>query len=157
RRPMHVLDVGSGLVRAVPEAVQEVLHVGEVLLGAAMFFHFPLAGGRDGPAATIERQRAVGPFKLHAASLTLESAWLRAAAAGVAVSKARILKEDVQGVGRVAVALHVELAADRRDRQRGRNLHAPKDEVVEVDAPVVAQAVAVVPEPAELIVEAVLV
>ena len=47
------------------------------------------------------------------------------------------------------------LPPSARDRDRGRHVHSPQNDVVEVDAPIVAQAVAIVPEPAELVVEAV--
>jgi len=64
---MQVLDVRGQFLAAVAEAVQEVLHVGKVLLAAAVPRGFvAVVLGRHQPAAAVQEQHALRAVELHA-------------------------------------------------------------------------------------------
>src|SRR5262249_36487687 len=145
------------LLTAIANTVQEILNVSEMLLGTSVLLWLQRAARRGchDPAAAIQRQGAERSLKLHTAALAAESTVNHTAADRIDVHKARILVGNVEGIGRVADVLHLELAAGRADGQGRLGLHPPEDEIVEMNAPVVAQAVTVIPPPAEIPVEAV--
>ncbi len=120
RRPVHVLDVRGGLFAPVANAVHEILHVGQMLLGIPVFFiDQPVTLGRHEPAAAIEEQNAITAVKLHAVLRLVHgrrAVIVLAAAHRVDVGKARVGVMNLERVRRVAVVLHLVVAADRIDR-----------------------------------------
>src|SRR5262249_19059840 len=122
RRPVHFLDVRSGLLVAVVQAVQEVLYVSKMLLGAAMRLGFlPVPFGGDDPAAAVEREDALAAVKFHAMAAVLLAVVVHALADGIDEREAGESTVHVESVRRVAVVTHEVLAACGPDGQRRPN------------------------------------
>src|SRR5262249_43241335 len=152
RGAVHVLDVGGGLLLPMPQAMEVVLDVGKVLFGASVLFGVAVGPGHY-PAATIERKRAFGADELHPMATPAEATMHPPGSDRIDVLERGVFIANVERVRRVAVVLHFVLTAGGKDRNRGIDLHRPENDVIQMHTPIVAKAIAVILEPAEIAVE----